>query len=279
MSSSNQRPSGQTNVTQHFEAYPVDDHNSAWSELWDSHNGDLWDKGSPSPALIDALEKEDSLTPIASDGHRKRALVPVRQMFTFPDSMLTEVQGCGKGYDVVMLALHGFDVVGLEISPTGVSVAEEYARHELQDPREYNFGAAWDKRETGTVKFVQGDFFKSDWEDELKYDLIYDYTFLCALHPTMRSRWASRMAHLLSTGGMLVCLEFPLYKDPSLLGPPWGLKGVHWNLLEEGGDGIVGSGKTTGESDGRFRRALYIKPERSYEHGQGTDMLSVHVRK
>lgn len=47
------------------------------------------------------------------------------------------------------------------------------------------------------------------------------------------------MADLLSPNGTLVCLEFPLYKDPKLPGPPWGLNGVYWNLLVQGGTGIV----------------------------------------
>lgn len=90
------------------------------------------------------------------------------------------------------------------------------------------------------------------------------------------------MADLLSPTGMLVCLEFPLYKDPKLPGPPWGLNGVYWNLLAEGGDGFVlnesdGGGK--GQERGQFQRMLYVKPTRSYENGRGTDMLSVYIKK
>lgn len=106
--------------------------------------------------------------------------------------------------------------------------------------------------------------------------------FLCALHPSMRPKWASRMADLLSPTGMLVCLEFPLYKSPTLPGPPWGLNGVYWNLLVEGGTGIVsenGDGVSDGQTEGQFLRLLHIKPARSYENGRGTDMLGVYVKK
>lgn len=95
----------------------------------------------------------------------------------------------------------------------------------------------------------------------------------------MRRDWALRMSELLSPNGILVCLEFPLYKDPRLPGPPWGLKDVHWNLLAEGGNGLINpetgipEGKTSKE--GKFERILYLKPERTFEIGQGTDMLSV----
>lgn len=73
-----------------------------------------------------------------------------------------------------------------------------------------------------------------------------------------------------------------MYKDPKLPGPPWGLNGVHWDLLARGGDGLVTGGeKEAGEElpEGQFTRRLYIKPERTYEMGKGTDMLSIYVRK
>ncbi|KAH8432480.1 uncharacterized protein LDX57_010117 [Aspergillus melleus] len=233
-------------------ASDVEHYTDGWSKLWDSDDSDLWDRSKPSPPLIDLIEeRRDVFQPVAEDGRKKRALVP----------------GCGKGYDVVMLALHGFDVYGLDVSATGVSTAKEYARGELANPQGYNFGS--------------GDFFKSDWEDGMKFDLIYDYTFLCALHPSMRAQWASRMAGLLAPKGHLVCLEFPLWKDPKLPGPPWGLNGVHWNLLAEGGNGIVGDDVKVeqGSEGGLFTRTLYMKPERSYEQGRGMDKLSVYVKK
>lgn len=90
---------------------------------------------------------------------------------------------------MVMLALHGFDAVGLEISSKGVSIAEEYAHKELQAPQTYNFGSAWaNKFERGSVSFIQGDFFQSDTTKGEKFDVIYDYT---VSHPTYRSQHTS----------------------------------------------------------------------------------------
>ncbi|OCK74852.1 hypothetical protein K432DRAFT_468068 [Lepidopterella palustris CBS 459.81] len=96
--------------------------------------------------------------------------------------------------------------------------------------------------EPGSVGFIQGDVFKQDWEanllgEDVKFDLIYDYTFLCAMHPNMRRLWEKRMAELLKPGGLLICLEFPLWKDLKSPGPLWGLKGVYWDFLAHGGDG------------------------------------------
>lgn len=78
-----------------------------------------------------------------------------------------------------MLALHGFDVYGLDVSATGVSTAREYARGEMANPQEYNFGSGssvYTQDQPGDVTILQGDFFKSDWDGGLKFDLIYDYT-------------------------------------------------------------------------------------------------------
>ncbi|KAB8225036.1 S-adenosyl-L-methionine-dependent methyltransferase [Aspergillus novoparasiticus] len=262
-----QNAAGQLRLIKHFKAHSPDDQTAGWSNLWDTDSSNLWDRGMPSPALIDLIEERSN--PLTEDGKRQKALVP----------------GCGKGYDVVMLALHGFEVYGLEVSETGASVAREYARTELRNPQNYNFGSHFKENPEvgkGEVTILQGDFFKRDWEGGMQFDLIYDYTFLCALHPNMRRQWAGRMADLLAPGGQLVCLEFPLFKDPKMLGPPWGLKGVHWDLLAEGGDGLVSGDvgeDVKGEQKGAFERLLYLKPERSYANGKGTDMLSVWSKK
>ncbi|ODM16656.1 hypothetical protein SI65_08163 [Aspergillus cristatus] len=194
-------------------------HGAGWSKIWDAGKSDLWDRGQASPALVDIVEKHqrpgELFHPFAADGRRKRVLVP----------------GCGRGYDVVMLALHGFDAYGLDISATGVAAAEAFASKELQNPSAANFGPNHDNKEfqsPGNVKFLEGNFFASEWENEAggEFDLVYDYTFLCALHPTMRKNWAARMASLLDKDGLLTCLEFPMYKDRTLPGPPWGLNGA-----------------------------------------------------
>ncbi|KAL3265158.1 hypothetical protein ABHI18_000063 [Aspergillus niger] len=254
----NQKSSeGQPWIVSHFAERNVQDHGSAWAALWDAQYNDMWDRGKPSPALIDLVEyRKELFQPLAADGRRKKALVP----------------GCGRGYDVVMLALHGFDAYGVEISATGVAAAQTYASKELQRPQAYNFGEQEsDSANPGNVTFLEGDFFKTDWEpNNLKgggglFDIIYDYTFLCALHPDMRRQWAARMAGLLRDDGYLVCLEFPLYKDPALLGPPWGLQGVYWDLLVRGGDGVPSSSTTPEVAEA--------------DQLGGTDMLSVYARK
>ncbi|KAK3392535.1 S-adenosyl-L-methionine-dependent methyltransferase [Sordaria brevicollis] len=258
---------------------PKEEHAAGWSSLWNSDRSHFWDRGKPSPALQDLLSLYPEVVSTLPDGsgRRPRALVP----------------GCGKGYDVVMLALHGYDTYGLDVSERAVGSARQYAASELRNPSAYNFRSTSTSNSSpgsashGTATFLVGNFFEQEWEAHLapegeqKFDLIYDYTFLCALSPDMRRDWARRMSELLAPNGILVCLEFPLYKDPKLPGPPWGLKGVHWNLLAQGGDGLVSGDADSSTSEestsetGLFERVLYLQPERTYEIGQGTDMLSV----
>lgn len=59
-----------------------------------------------------------------------------------------------------------------------------------------------------------------------------------------------------------------MYKDPGLPGPPWGVNGVHWEILAGGDEGA-----------GKFTRRVYMKPKRTYEVGKGSDMISVYEKK
>lgn len=245
-------------LVQEFEHRSSSEHGEGWKSLW-KQGLTVWDRGKPSPALIDLIEQNpDFLNP--QEGKTK-VLVP----------------GCGTGYDVAMLALHGFDAYGIDLSEKAIDTAKEYSTKELQSPRDYNFNTSIRPNVLNpSTTFFAGDFFNNDWNSlNLKFDVIYDYTFLCALHPSLRVKWVASMANLVTPGGLLICLEFPLYKDRSLAGPPWGLAGVHYNLLQEGGDGIDLSSK----GEGKFIRILRFKPERTYEQGEGTDHISVYVRR
>ena len=138
-----------------------------WSELWD--NGDFlpWDRGLPNPASEDLLiERKDLLGPgfvESANGAEKpkKALVP----------------GCGRGYDVLLLASFGYDTVGLEVSQAAVKQCYEMMEAQLDKyhPRQGTV--------SGEVNFLVGDFFGDEWirksglaEEGGKFDLIYDYT-------------------------------------------------------------------------------------------------------
>jgi hypothetical protein len=96
--------------------------------------------------------------------------------------------------------------------------------------------------------------------------------------PEMRKDWARRMFELLSPTGALLCLEFPMWKSLKAPGPPWGLRGVHQNILADGGDGILietGFSQEDGGEKGAFDRIIYWKPPVSFEQSRGEDMISM----
>jgi len=55
-------------------------------------------------------------------------------------------------------------------------------------------------------KIIRGDFFKFDFQN--RFDLIYERTFLCALHPRRLPKYAKRVAQLLQPRGRLAGIFF-----------------------------------------------------------------------
>ncbi|XP_057527496.1 thiocyanate methyltransferase 1-like isoform X3 [Amaranthus tricolor] len=99
------------------------------------------------------------------------------------------VPGCGSGHDVVALASPERYVVGLDISEAALQKARELAS---SSPNANYFS------------FLQVDFFT--WQPTELFDLIFDYTFFCAIQPHLRSAWAARMRDLLKPDGELITL-------------------------------------------------------------------------
>lgn len=285
---------GRDKLRQHFLNQDVSVHTKRWDDLWKDGSCLPWDRGEPSPALEDALvDRKDLLGNAFADGggpsgaasRRKRALVP----------------GCGSGYDVLLLASFGYDIIGLDASETVIEKDEQFAEGS-GNKKEY---AARNKDiGKGSVKFILGDFFSNDWFDGVGFDLIFDYTvrlttltstlkleladlrdqFLCALPLSLRPKWAHRMAELLSPrGGHLICLEFPTTKPPSSGGPPWAVPPlVYEELLARPGedisydkeDKVVQSSSLKPNSD-RLVRVAHWKPKRTHAAGVGSEWVSI----
>lgn len=150
-------------LKRHFDDHFQDgNYAKGWAKLWEEGDFLPWDRGRPSPALIDTLENyREVIGNAVFDGRRKKALVP----------------GCGRGVDVLLLASFGYDAVGLEISPQAVK-----ACHEFAEANESTYPPKDEKMGKGSAQFVLGDFYKNEWKKEVgmaeheQFDLIYDYT-------------------------------------------------------------------------------------------------------
>lgn len=117
------------------------------------------------------------------------------------------VPGCGTGYDAEFLAtLPTREVVGLDLSELVIS-ANIVRTSKIPN-----------------LSFIAGNFFTNPQLVEGSFDCIFDYTFLCALHPCRRKDWKTRMEKLLAPGAMLITLMFPLVSEPiNEAGPPYSL--------------------------------------------------------
>ena len=162
--------------------------NPRWKDLWVKgiNIGDHFDTGTPSPYLLHLIKEKQ-----IPEG---RALVP----------------GCGRGYDVIALASPTRTAYGLDLVEEAVASAKEYC----------DSLSAEEKPAEGRANFICGSFFDLPTEDiASKYNFIYDYTFLCALNPSIRTQWAAKMADLVAPGGELLTLIYPIRDTEG--GPPF----------------------------------------------------------
>lgn len=168
---------------------------TTWEEHW-AENNTPWDRGEPAPALTKLVGELTKLPEFLAGA---RALVP----------------GCGTGYDVFCLSEAGYQAVGLDIAPS--------VRPHFNALRE-KFGTKTGST-TPPAELIIADFFEASL-DELgaPYDLIWDYTFYCAIDVEMRKAWATRMFELLKSDGILATLLFPVDpKRPRDEGPPFAI--------------------------------------------------------
>lgn len=139
-----------------------------------------WDAGD-SPPVLKRLVDEGALP-------RGRALVP----------------GCGTGYDLLTLAPVMDEVVGVDLAPTAKRAFDDF----LVDR----------KLDRDRVQYLVEDFFA--FSPGSPFDVMWDYTFLCAIDPEWRGRWAERVDTLLAPDGELITLIFPVVDTPMNPGGP-----------------------------------------------------------
>jgi Thiopurine S-methyltransferase (TPMT) len=128
------------------------------------------------------------------------------------------IPGCGTDHEVLrFFQSAGFDVTAIDFSTVAVAHIKEALG---------NFDG----------KIVHGDFFKFDFPSQ--FDLIYERTFLCALHPERWPEYAKRVAQLLRPRRKLVGVFF-YGKEPDP--PPYPLSktgatkifGRHFRLIRD----------------------------------------------
>jgi len=106
------------------------------------------------------------------------------------------IPGCGFGYEVQAFHAAGWQPTAFDFSPTAVAQAKE------------KLGPL--------AAFVrEADFFTADLGGP--YDLVYERTFLCAIHPERQPVYVEKMRRLLRPGGVIAGFFF-YGEEPD--GPP-----------------------------------------------------------
>lgn len=150
-------------------------------EFWEARyrtNKTGWDMGEPTPAFVDLLQS--------------RTFEPGK----------TLVLGCGKGYDAVLFAQHGFTVTAIDFSPAAIAATRELAQGK---------GVA--------IELVEEDLFDYSLGVIEEFDYIVEYVTFCAIDPMRRAEFASAVSSMLKHNGELFALFFPLENRPG--GPPY----------------------------------------------------------
>lgn len=125
--------------------------------------------------------------------------------------------GCGAGHDARWLTRHGCETTGWDIAPRAVETA---------------------RRLGGT--FEVHDFFEPPDET---FDVIFEHTCFCAIHPAQRGDYIRSAGKLLETGGRLVGVFF-INPDmaPGEPGPPFGVDAEELETMwRAGGFDVVDS--------------------------------------
>jgi SAM-dependent methyltransferase len=119
------------------------------------------------------------------------------------------IPGCGSGYEVKLFAQRGDDVIGIDFAEGALDAARRTLGKLADRVRKADFFA-----------FAAPPF-----------DLVYERTFMCALPPRERGRWARRIAELVRAKGLLAGFFFLADKER---GPPFGIAARELHALLDG---------------------------------------------
>ena len=210
-----------------------------WNQLW-ADGATPWNLGQSAPPLRDLFSK-DSLPMLLNHGRSQlRCLVP----------------GCGEGYDVIFLAQQEqvANVCGLEISQLAVDKIQKRV-------------SSIESAEQAKITLILQDFFTLDAQRH-KFNFVFDYTFYCAILPSLRPQWARKMSELIEPHGLLVTLIFPIGDFEN--GPPFAVNFEGYKqLLEQDFELLKGpydSASTVKARQGREQVAIWQRRSAAANH-------------
>lgn len=112
------------------------------------------------------------------------------------------VLGCGRGYDAILFAQHGFEAIGFDFASSAIADATALAQ-----------------ASGSSAKFMQRDIFQLPAEFPHEFDYVLEHTCFCAIDPSLRSAYVKLARNILRSQGELIGL-FWAHTRPG--GPPFG---------------------------------------------------------
>ncbi len=152
-------------------------------DYWENRyqeNNTPWDLGQAAPAFISLFHSDNP-----------------------PEPGRATVLGCGRGYDALIFADHGFDVIGFDFSASAIEDAQIIA----------------DKVGI-SAKFIQRDIFELSAEFENYFDYVIEHTCFCAIDPQRRFDYVNVVNSILKPEGEMIAVFFT-HNRPG--GPPYGI--------------------------------------------------------
>lgn len=137
-----------------------------------------WDKGEPSPGLLEFLPNHPLLGEIL-------------------------VVGCGYGRDVRALAQQGGRVIGVDLAPSAIALAQTLPP-------------------IGDESYQVIDIFHLPKELQSRFDWVWEHTCFCAIAPDLRPCYVEAVAASLKPAGKLLAVFF-LSPPNQGNGPPYGV--------------------------------------------------------
>lgn len=121
------------------------------------------------------------------------------------------IPGCGTDHGVIRaFSDAGFDVTAIDFSRVAIAETTKalgnFGPRCEPHPRWTGGSPRCEPHGRWTGKILRADFFESDFGR--RFDLVYERTFLCALHPRRWERYAKRVAELLRPSGKLIGIFF-----------------------------------------------------------------------
>ena len=152
------------------------------SEFWEKHYNEgttRWDLGQAAPPFVSLLNSPQA-----------------------PSAGKVAVLGCGRGYDALLFAQHGFEAIGFDFATSAIADATALS------------GASKIK-----AKFLQRDIFDLPAEFPNYFNYVLEHTCFCAIDPNQRSAYVKLVKNILQPQGELIAL-FWAHTRPG--GPPYG---------------------------------------------------------